>query len=185
MFGDGPSFHFPCVAREHHVAQRGMAFACAHVSYLCFEGVGVGGGFDIAYHTHGERQVGAVHHGELLVQEVGGCVCVVHQHVVKRVTVLTDGYGFEQESVLHEAAFVFRAECHFLSVAQVYRAFGAVLAVGHAAVDAVVEDYAVLQNLYDRCAFVARGGHEHFLRSGEFHTNPRGLVGEYWPLVRP
>ena len=63
--GDGPG-----VAGEDHVAEGGEAFAGAHFLGLAGYFLVVDGGGDVADYTDGEGEGLAVHHGELLVEEV-------------------------------------------------------------------------------------------------------------------
>lgn len=91
----------------------------------------------------------AIHHGELLVEEVGGCVGVMDEHVVDGVAVLADFHSFEEETVAHEAHFLILAEEHLLAVDEVDGAFCTVFLVGDEVVDAVVEDDAVLEDFHD------------------------------------
>lgn len=91
----------------------------------------------------------AVHHGELLVEEVGGGVGVMDEHVVDGVAVLADLYCLEEEAVAHEAHFLVLAEEHLLTVDEVDGALCTVFLVGDEVVDTVVEDDAVLEDFHD------------------------------------
>ncbi len=95
----------------------------------------------------------------------------MNEHVVDSPPVFTYFNGTHQESVAHQTLVVVFPEEHFFAVAQMYRAFGADLAVGYEVMDAVVENHAVLEDFDHRCAFVAGGGHHHFLRCGEFYVD--------------
>ena len=115
-----------------------------------------------------------VHHGKLLVQEVVLAVSVVYEHVVDGVAVFAEGYSLQSEAVLHNTLVHLSTEEHFLAVHQVNGALGASGAVGDIVVDAVVEDYAVLQNLHHRAAFVLGSSYHHFLRDFQLHIDAAG-----------
>ena len=159
--GAGRLFDFPGLAGEDHGAERVEAFAGADFGNLLCDTVVVGGGGDVADDADGQGEALAVHHGQLLVEEVRGRVGVVDEDVVHGVAVLSDGDGFEEEAVLDEAFVHVFAEEHLLAVAEVDGLVGADAAVGDGVVDAVVEDDAVLEDFDDRCTFVAGcGGHD-------------------------
>ena len=142
-------FYCPGFAGEDHRAEAVEAFFGAYFLDLLRDAFVVGDGLDVADDADGEGQGVAVHHGELLVEEVALAVGVVDEDVVDGVAVFTDGDGFEQEAVPDETAVVVFAENHLLAVAQVYGLVGAYLTVGDGVVDAVVEDDTVLENLDD------------------------------------
>lgn len=64
----------------------------------------------VAYHADGQRQVGAVHHRQLLVQEVALAAGVVCEHVVYRIAVGAKLHSLQQEAVAHYSALVVLAE---------------------------------------------------------------------------
>ena len=105
----------------------------------------------------------AVHHGKLLVQEVGLAVGIMDKDIVHGVPVLSYLNGLEQETVLDDTFVIVLTECHFFAMAQVDGAVGTELTVGDGIVYAVVEYHAVLEYLHHRCAFMACGCHKNFL----------------------
>lgn len=137
---------FPGVAGEDHVAQAGEAVGGFYLVYLLADSRLVAGALDISDDADGQGQCHAVHHGQLLVQEVGRGVSIMYQHIIHGVTVLTDGDSLEQEAITYEALVAVGAEDHLLAVYQVDGAVGTHGAVGDGVVDAVIEDYTVLQN---------------------------------------
>lgn len=145
----GGLFDCPGFAGENHRAEVVEAFFGADFLDLLRDAFVVGDGLDVADDADGEGQGVAVHHGELLVEEVALAVGVVDEDVVDGVAVFTDSDGFEQEAVLDETAVFVFAEDHLLAVAQVDGLVGAYLTVGDGCVDAVVEDDTVLEYLDD------------------------------------
>ena len=71
----------------------------------------------------------AVHHGKLLLQEVLAAVCVMHEHIVEGVAVLSDSHGLESETILNQPPVAVLAEKHLLAVAEDDGVVGAVLLV--------------------------------------------------------
>ncbi len=116
----------------------------------------------------------AVHHRKLLVEEVGGGVGVVHEDIVHGVSVLAHFDGFQKESVAYKSQFLILSEEHLFAVYEMDCAFCTIFLVGDGVVDAVVEYHAVLENLADRCAFVAGGSREDFLGSFQLNINRAG-----------
>ena len=80
---------------------------------------------------------------------------VVHQDVVHRVAVFTDGDSLQLQSVEHETLIAVLTEDHLLAVAEEDGAFGTHLAIRDARVGAVVEDDAVYEHLRHGSATVA------------------------------
>lgn len=172
--GNWMLFYCPSFAGENHVAQRLEVLASTHFCYLLLNGRVVGGSVDIADYTNGQGEGFAVHHGELLVEEVGLAVGIVYEHVVDGVAIFADCHCFEAEAVLHQAAVVVLAEEHFFAVAEVDCAVGAHFFVGDGVVDTVVEDHAVLEDFAHSRAVVFGGGYHHFLAGGEFYVDGAG-----------
>ena len=137
------SLHLPCTASQHHVAQCLEVVLLGDVFGLGSHTLVVGGRLDVAYHAYGQWQVVAVHHGQLLVQEVVLAVGVVHEHIVDGVAVLAQGHGLEAETVLHDALVHFLAEEHLLPMYEVDCTVGTGLASGDVVVDTVVEDHGI------------------------------------------
>lgn len=147
---------------EHHVAQRREALLGFHFLHLAGYLRLVGGRRVVADHSEGERQGGAVHHGQLLVEEIVLAVRVVHEHVVDRVALFSDCHGFEPVAVEHEAFVIVFAEDHFLAVAEGDAPVSADFLVGEPCVDAMVEYHAVLKHFYHCRAFMTSCSH-HYL----------------------
>ena len=167
-------FHCPSFAGEDHVAERTEVLAAADFGNLCLDFLIVGGGVDVADYAEGEGEVMTVHHGKLLVEEVGGGMRIVDKHIVHRVAILADLHGFEEETVAHETQFLILAEEHLLAVDEVDGAFSAVFLIGDEVVDTVVEDDAVLEDFYHGSTLVACGCNEDFLRNLELYIDAAG-----------
>lgn len=164
----------PGVAGEDHVAELVKAVLGADLFDLLLDLAVIDGRVDITDDTDSERQVVAVHHCELLVQEVAGAVGVVDEDVIEGIAVLSDGDSLEQEAVADESALEVFAEEHFLAVAQVDGALGTVFLVGDEVVDAVIENDAVLKHFDDRRTVVACGLDHDFTRGLELDVDGAG-----------
>ena len=108
------------------------------------------------------------------MQEVVRAVSIVGKHVVDGISVFADCHGFEPESVLHDTFVAVGAENHLFAVTQVDGVVGTVLFSRHIAVDALVEDYAVLEQFDNRSAVVASCGYHNFLADFEFNVEAAG-----------
>ena len=98
-----------------------------------------------------------VHHCEFQLQGVVLAVCVVYEYVFLGDAVFAQFHNLKAEAFLHQAVFVVLAEEQGLAVAHVDGVLGAAFLLVNGVVAAVVEDYAVLQNLAYRCALVLVG----------------------------
>ena len=156
--------YFPgLVCGQDHGTEVGVCLAGADLGYLFGDGGLVAGGVDVADDADGQGQLVAVHHGQLLVQEVLGGVGVVDEDVVDGIAVLAQGDGLEAEAVLHEAFLHVAAEEHLLALAQADDVVVALILVGEVGVDAVVEDDAVLEYLDHGGSLMLGGGHHDVL----------------------
>ena len=86
-----------------------------------------------------------VHHGKLLMEEVGLRVSIVNEHIVDSVAVFADFHSLESEAVLHETQITILSENHFFAVAEMDSAVGTEFLIGDVVVDAIVENHAVLE----------------------------------------
>mgnify|MGYP006887250535 CR=1 FL=1 len=115
----------------------------------------VGRSLNVADDAERNREsVLVVHHGELQLQSVVKAVSVVHENVFLGDAVLAQLNHLEAEAFLHESVLVVLAEDQRLAVAHVDGVLGASFLLVDRVVAAVVEDYAVLQNLAHRRALV-------------------------------
>lgn len=163
MLRGNESLYFPGFGCLHyHVTQVGEAFAGLDFVHLVFNLRLVGGCLHVTDHSDGEGKVMAVHHGQLLLEEVDGVVGVMHEHIVNGVAILADSDGLETEAILHETLGVVLAEEHLLAVAQMDGVVLAELLVGHVGMDTVVEDDAVLHYLHHTGTLVAGRSLKHF-----------------------
>ena len=167
-------FHFPGFTGHDHVAEAGEAFLGANFFNLTVDFIVVGEAFNVADDTDSEGEFVAVHHSELLVEEVALAVSVVNEHVIDGVSVFADFNSFEEETVLNETfVFVFTKD-HFLTVNEVDCAVGTVFAVGDEVVDTVVPDNAVGEDFNHRCTFVLLSGGKYFLVNLKLDINRAG-----------
>ena len=147
----------------------GLDFAHLH----CHVGL-IGWSVNVTNHTQRNGQIGAVHHGELLMQEVVLAVSVVDEHVVDSVLAIIEAHGLQSKSLLHETHVAVLAKEHLLAMHEVDGAVGAYCLVGDAVVDAVVENHAVLQDLNHRAALVASSLNHNLLVDIQLNVDAAG-----------
>ena len=167
-------FYCPGLTGHDHVAERREVLAGANLSHLLLDFLVIDGRLHIAYHADGERERMAVHHSELLVEEVRLGVGIVNEHIVHCIALLADLYGFEQETVLYETILLVLAEEHLLAVHEFDHTLGAMLAVSDVVVYAVVPDHTVAEHFHHRCAGMLLGGGEHLLAGLKLYVDGAG-----------
>ena len=150
------SAHFPGLACKNHVAEGIESFAGFYLLHLIAHCLVVAGRFHVAYNAKSNGEAMAVHHGELLVEEVGGCVGIVNEHIVHGVAVFAYFHRFQKEAVADKTVVSVGAENHFLAMTQKNGVVGADFTGGDVVVDAVVENHTVLQNLHYGGSAMAR-----------------------------
>ena len=180
--------YLPRVVSFQQLGKVVVFLLCTDFCYLGMYGFVIGGSINVAddAKSHGES-VAIAHQGELQLQGVVLAVGIVYQYVVQRVAVFSYLYYLQTEALLYQSELVVLAEHQFFAVANIDSVLLASLLIIYCLMAAVVEDDTVLQNLADSSTLMLIGSLQNLdgSRSIDLLTKPRGLVGEYWPLVRP
>ena len=120
------------------------------LSNLSMYGIVIGRSIYIADDTQGYGEtVTIAHESEFQLQGIVLAMCIVYQHVVKRIAILANLDNLQAKALLHETELVVLAKDEFLAMTYVDGVLLAAFLVIDGFMRTIVEDDAVLQNFAD------------------------------------
>ena len=168
-------FYFPDVVGLKEFSKVVVLLGGLDFFNLCGNGVVIGGSFNVTDNAqcYGES-VAVTHQGKLKLQGVVVAVSIMYKDILECDAVLANLYNLKAESLLNQSELIVLTEYQGLSVLNIDGVLGAALLIINCIVCAVVEDYAVLQDLAYRCTLVVVSSLEDIYCAGSIGGNGAG-----------